>query len=291
MIRKMTPLMIASIFALLLLACSPTVEQVEETATEAEPVAAVEEEMEEVAEAEDAMMEEEDSEEMAMEEESHNDDMAMEEEDSEEMAMEEDGSEEMVMEDEGSEEMAMEEEAEMAESMNVNYAIVTSDSVLNWKGAKAVGDFHTGTIDITEGVLEVVDGALASGSFVMDMTTMVSTDLSGGMADRLVGHLKSDDFFSVDSFPTAELVITSAEPAGDGQYNVIGDLTIKGITNPIEFVATATEGDGQLTAAADLVFDRALYDVQFGSGSFFSDLGDDLINDEIEISVELVAAK
>ncbi|MEM9773287.1 MAG: YceI family protein [Chloroflexota bacterium] len=285
MLRKLTLMMVAAMFALLMLACSPTVE-VEETAAEAEPVAAVETDSDE---SEEMAMEEEmaDSEEMAMEDESH-DDMAMEDE-SEEMAMEEEmaDSEEMTMEEE------MEEETEMAdagESMNVSYSVISTDSVLNWRGAKAVGDFHTGTIDITEGMLEVADGQLISGSFVMDMTTMVSTDLSGGMADRLVGHLKSDDFFSVESFPTAELAIISAEPAGEGQYNVIGDLTIKGITNPIEFMATATEMDGQLTAAADIVFDRALYDVRFGSGSFFSDLGNDLINDEIEISVALVAA-
>ena len=306
MIRKTTPFILTSILAMLLLACSPTVEQVEEVATEMEPVAAVA--VEEVVEtdegaADTAMDESEEmDDDMAMEEESHDDDMAMEEKDeSEEMALEEESHDaEMTMEEESEEapeEMAEDgemEDAEMAdsgESMNVAYTVVSSDSVLNWRGAKAVGDFHTGTIDITEGALEVVDGSLVSGRFVIDMTTINSTDLSGGMANRLVGHLKSDDFFSVEAFPSAELVITSAEPTGNGQYAVTGDLTIKGITHPIEFVATATEADGQLTAAADIVFDRALYDVRFGSGAFFSDLGDDLINDEIEISVEVVAAQ
>ena len=144
MIRKLTPMMIAAMFALLMLACSPTVE-VEETAAEAEPVAAVE--VEEVVETDSADSEEmameeemEDSEEMAMEEESHDDDFAL-YDDSEEMAMEEemDDSEEMAMEEE------MEEDAEMAdagESMNATYAIVSKDSVLNWRGAKAVGDFQ-----------------------------------------------------------------------------------------------------------------------------------------------------
>ncbi|MFK7804551.1 MAG: YceI family protein [Anaerolineae bacterium] len=189
-------------------------------------------------------------------------------------------------------EMAMAEEVvadeAMAEGSAGTYTVSTADSTVTWTGSKPVGNSHTGVVDMTEGELTLADGALVSGSFMLDMTSIAATD---GSPDRLIQHLNSDDFFGTVTFPTASLVINSAESLGDGTYAVLGDLTIKEITNPIEFTATATEADGVVTASADIVFDRALYDVQFGSGSFFSDLGDDLISDEIEITVELVAQK
>ncbi len=261
------------ILGTLLLACQPQVAEVVEEPAEAVETASemVEEAMEEMAE-EEAM----DDSEMA-EDEAHSDaDMA------EEESMD-DG--EMAMEDE---EMSEEGEMAMEEGGEVVYTIATADSVVNWKGAKAVGSAHTGTIDISEGALTLADGSLVSGSFVIDMTTIASND---GANARLAQHLKDDDFFGVATFPTATLVINSAEDLGDGTYAVTGDLTIKEITNPIEFTAAASEADGLVTATADIVFDRALYDVQYGSESFFSDLGNDLINDEVEISVELVAQK
>ncbi|MFK7805707.1 MAG: YceI family protein, partial [Anaerolineae bacterium] len=197
--------------------------------------------------------------------------------------------EEVVAEEVMAEEVAAEEvmeEESMAEGVAGTYTVSTADSTVTWTGSKPVGNSHTGVVDITEGELTLADGALVSGSFMLDMTSIAATD---GSPDRLIQHLNSDDFFGTATFPTASLVINSAESLGDGSYAVLGDLTIKEITNPIEFTATAAEEDGVVTASADIVFDRALYDVQFGSGSFFSDLGDDLISDEIEITVALVA--
>ncbi|MFK7802745.1 MAG: YceI family protein [Anaerolineae bacterium] len=266
-----------ALFALMLFACSPTTETVE-TSAEVEPVAAVVEEEAVMAEEEMGEMEE-------MAEESHDNDSdeSMEEAHSDaEMA-----DEEMEEKADSDEAMAEDEMAE-GESMEAVYVINSADSEVLWKGAKAVGDFHTGTIDVADGSLTVTDGSLVSGSFVLDMTSIVSND---GANARLVSHLKDADFFGVDVHPTAMLIITSAELIEGDQYNVQADLTIKDITNPIEFVATATEADGQLTAVADIVFDRAQFDVQYGSGTFFSGLGNDLINDEVEITVSLVAAK
>lgn len=241
----------------------------EEAAVEEVAEEAMEEEM-----AEEAMDEEMDEDHA---DEDHADE-AMEEE-----AMEEESAD--MAEETAVEEVAEEAAEEAMAKSEVTYVVSTADSAVVWTGAKAVGNSHSGTVDISEGALVVADGALVSGSFVLDMNT-----ISGNPA-RLVNHLKDDDFFGVATFPTASLDITSAEANGDGTYNVVADLTIKEITNPIEFVATATEDGTSFTAAADIVFDRALYDVQYGSGAFFSGLGDDLINDEVEISVELVASK
>ena len=262
--RKSILTLIIILIAAFAFACSQPAAPVEEPAVVVETN---DEEVEEMAEEEMAEEESENVEDSTeeAEDESHSD---------EEMAdMSEDGDGEMA-------------EEAMDESVETLYTVSTADSTVTWTGSKPVGNSHTGVVDISEGELVLADGALVSGSFVLDMTSIAATD---GSPDQLIGHLNSDDFFGTATFPTASLVINSAESLGGDSYAVIGDLTIKGITNPLEFTATATEADGVINASADLVFDRSLFDVQFGSGSFFSDLGDDLINDEVEMTVELVA--
>lgn len=176
----------------------------------------------------------------------------------------------------------------LASTGNQTYIIDTSESVIGWMGDKVVGQAHHGTIEILEGSLVVENGSLVSGSVVIDMTTIVNENLSGREAERLVSHLESDDFFSVDAYPTSTIEISSAELLENDEYAVHGDLTIKGITNPIEFVAQIVEDNGQIIAASEVVFDRTLYDVTYKSGSIFSSLGDKAINDEITITVSLV---
>lgn len=186
------------------------------------------------------------------------------------------------------EEAVMEEDAQEADT---TFVINAAESSVEWRGAKAIGDAHFGTVNIASGTISVADGQLVGGEFELDMDSIINTDgLTGGMQDRLVGHLKSDDFFSVDTYPTASLVLTSAKSMGGDQYTVTGDLTVKGITKPIEFEATASEDGSSMTASAEFVIDRSEFDVRYGSGSFFDDLGDDLINDEIEMTVNLVAS-
>lgn len=184
------------------------------------------------------------------------------------------------------------EESAPAEGEAATYTVDTEASTLAWYGEKPVGPSESGTVQIAEGALNFVGSELAEGSFTIDMTTIAPTSQSGNMLEMLTGHLKSDEFFGVETYPTATLVIKSAEPTDvDGQYAVVGDLTIKETTDEIEFVTDVVLGDGTLEATADIVVDRAVYDVQYGSGSFFSDLGDDLISDEMEMTVTLVASK
>lgn len=172
----------------------------------------------------------------------------------------------------------------IASTEDTTYLVETAVSTIGWLGEKIVGDAQSGNIDLLEGVLIVEEGALVSGTIVIDMTTIASD------SDRLVTHLQSDDFFSVDTYPTATIELLSAEPLGDDVYAVTGDLTIKGISNPIEFVVQAVEEDGIITATSDIVFDRTLYDVVYKSGSLFSGLGDGAIKDDVQITVALVAS-
>lgn len=163
-------------------------------------------------------------------------------------------------------------------------AVDTSSSFIDWKGKKVVGA-HTGTIKLKEGALTFTAGKLTGGSFVIDMASMENTDMQGQGAEKLMGHLKSDDFFSTATHPTSTLNITGVT-ASDSGYDITGDLTIKGITKPISFSATA----GQYLANADITVDRTAYDIKYGSGSFFDNLGDKAIDNDFTLKVNLVLA-
>lgn len=170
------------------------------------------------------------------------------------------------------------------------YTASVAESKVEWIAEKVTGK-HNGTVSLKSGDLKFKDGALTGGSFVIDMTTIDCNDLSGEWKDKLVGHLKSDDFFSVEKFGTSKFAITKVVPQGPGKYKVIGDLTIKGITNSIQFNTTVEEVNGSYVSKASIVVDRSKFNVKYGSGSFFDDLGDKTIYDEFTINVELVSKK
>ena len=169
------------------------------------------------------------------------------------------------------------------------YKVDVATSNIVWTGEKVTGK-HTGNVKIKEGTLQMDNGRLMGGAFAIDMASITCTDLEGGMAEKLVGHLKSADFFGTEKYPTAQFTITRAIPQDSkGNYKIIGDLTIKEKTNPVTFKANVTETDGTLHATGSLTVDRSLYDVRYGSGSFFDNLGDKTIYDEFMLQVSLVA--
>ncbi|MBU3821599.1 YceI family protein [Flavobacteriaceae bacterium XHP0103] len=160
--------------------------------------------------------------------------------------------------------------------------IKTDASKLEWKGYKFTGS-HNGTVDIKSGFLSFEGDKLVGGEFTVDMTSLVSLDAQGGMKDRLEGHLKSDDFFGVEKFPTSTLVFNKVESSGKNAYTVTADLTIKGITNPVIFKISVYGSK----ATASMKVDRTLYDIKFRSGSFFENLQDQVIYDEFDLVADL----
>lgn len=156
------------------------------------------------------------------------------------------------------------------------------DSALTWVGSKVTGS-HEGTIELKSGYLTLDNNDLVGGEFVIDMTTIVCTDLSGKGKAGIESHLKSDDFFSVDNFPTASLTILSVKKKGLGQYQVNANITIKGMTQEIMFDAEIKEK----TAKAKLVIDRTEFGIIYKSGNFFEELADKAIYDEFKLSIEL----
>ena len=166
--------------------------------------------------------------------------------------------------------------------------IDTESSTLNWVGKKITTSQHNGSLKFLSGELIICasnDGSeslVCGGEFSVDMTSLLVEDLTGSGKKRLEGHLKSDDFFSVNKHKTAYLSINSSK-ATDSGFIAQGSLTIKDITHPIEFKLTRKLGG----FVADLVFDRSKYNVKYNSGSFFENLGDNLILDDIELTANL----
>lgn len=160
--------------------------------------------------------------------------------------------------------------------------VKASESTVVWKGYKVTGS-HAGTIALKEGSLLFDGNKLTGGEFVIDMTTLATTDEMGDMNAKLNGHLKSDDFFGVEAHPTATLVITKTATFNKNSYTATGDLSIKGTTKPITFVISIYGNK----ATATLKIDRTKYDIKYGSGSFFDNLGDKAIYDEFDLVVDL----
>jgi polyisoprenoid-binding protein YceI len=159
-----------------------------------------------------------------------------------------------------------------------------SKSTITWLGKKVTGE-HTGTIDLKSGELKLDNGAIAGGEFIVDMTSIKNTDLTDAEWNgKLVGHLKSDDFFAVEKYPEAKLVITKEAAFTGKKATVTGDLTIKGATHPVTFDVTK---DGK-TYKAEITVDRSKYNVRYGSQSFFDNLGDKVIYDDFYLTVNLV---
>ncbi len=178
-------------------------------------------------------------------------------------------------------------------SLILAIAVIASTSVLaqkkevkegtiNWTGKKVTGQ-HTGTLKLSEGFLVFEGENITGGEFIVDMTSLKVTDLEAGKGkEKLEGHLSSDDFFGIEKHKTAKLVVTKAKKT-DKDYKMAGDLTIKGKTNPIQF-DLMMNGDA---ASTTLMVDRTKYDIKYGSGSFFDNLGDKAISDEFELAVNL----
>lgn len=166
------------------------------------------------------------------------------------------------------------------------YTADNSKTKLVWLGEKVTGE-HTGTINLQSGWLSWVENKIASGEFKIDMTSLKDADNNA----RLEGHLKSDDFFGTDKHPVSVLTITESTPFDKGSAVVKGNLTIKGISNPVEFRATMQKSEEGLWFYANITIDRTKYNVRYGSGSFFDNLGDKTIYDEFKLKVNLLVKK
>lgn len=173
------------------------------------------------------------------------------------------------------------------------YKVDPQASKLEWTGEKITGK-HYGTINIQSGTIANNHGRIA-GNIVFDMKSIAVTDLSGEMKGKLEGHLRSEDFFSVDKHPTATFEITGLTPlagatAATNNFNVTGNLTIKGITQPLTFPATVRFEGPKMTATGEAKVNRTKYDIKYRSASFVEDIGDKAIADDFILKISVVAS-
>ena len=163
----------------------------------------------------------------------------------------------------------------------------TQKSTIEWEGGSATTT-HNGLISLKSGTLEISDGELTGGTFEVDMTSITNLDVSEAYRGKLENHLKSEDFFDANVFPTAQLVIVKATAEKENLYRIVADFTVRDITKSIEFDASLTPTGNGYTALATFTFDRSEDEVKHRSGSFFMDLGDKLIYDEIKVAISVI---
>jgi hypothetical protein len=180
----------------------------------------------------------------------------------------------------------------VAVSGSGSYAVNQLESILAARGQKPLisGYTDTSVAKFKEGNIILTDGNI-SGSFVVDMNSIVveSTGKNSGES-MLEKHLKSPDFFNVEKYPESVFVIKSAvKTPDDDLYTVTGDLTLKGMTKPIVFPAVIYMKGNQLKAEGTIALDRTLWDIKYGSGTFFDNLGDKIISDIFTIEFKIAA--
>jgi len=182
------------------------------------------------------------------------------------------------------------------ESITEKYITDVTKSSIEWRGFKPTGS-HNGTVNIDTGVFQVNDGVLQSGTFLIDMKSIVSLDLEGDMKNNLESHLKGTvegkegDFFNVNQFPVGGFEITAVKTV-EGKTTLSGNLDLKGIKQNITFpVTVSSEGDMLTITSEAFTIDRTKWGINYGSKSVFDNLGDKFINDDMELKINVVAYK
>lgn len=179
------------------------------------------------------------------------------------------------------------------------YTVIAEESQVGWAGKKPLleGYINDGSIAVTEGTISVMNGE-ATGSFTIDMDTLSvsNTPTKPGSENSLEGHLKGERWFDVATYPEALFAITAVMPRGDSEtsftYDITGDLTMKGQTHEVSFPAMIYLDDsGRLHASAETEIDRTVWGITSGSGSFFDDLADNVIDDMVALSFHVIAVK
>lgn len=155
------------------------------------------------------------------------------------------------------------------------------ESKVQWTGKKIAGKHH-GSINLKDGYLQFEDDVLKGGEIIIDMKSIDSEDLTGESKEKLEGHLHSDDFFNTNHYETATMKITEVNKSGNN-YDVMGDLEIKGAKSPVKFDLEVSEN----TALTKFKVDRTKYGIRYASGSFFGNLGDNVIHDNFILDVNL----
>ena len=216
-------------------------------------------------------------------------------------------------------------DAEVSEAQEVaevsteaaSYAINTGSSMVGWIGSKPAGK-HNGTLPITEGSIAVEGDQIVGGTIVMSVADIQNEDLAGDPDSqaKLVGHLKSDDFFDAENHPTATFEITSVSPfdssveivekeefeteftpATNKEYmveapthTITGNLTMRGKTLSVSFPATVSMENGMISAMAKFNIDRTNWGLMYGDEASAVDKAKDrFIYNTVNVALDIKA--
>jgi polyisoprenoid-binding protein YceI len=173
-----------------------------------------------------------------------------------------------------------------------SFVFDTKESTAKWTGSKKIikDYFDSGSISIKSGNVSFEKGDIKNGEIVFDMKSISGESTSNTKAPvlKLTQHLKSADFFDVEIYPEAKYVVTSSEKTADG-YTLKGNLTLKGKTNPLDIPVKTVFENGNVTLSGTVEINRSIWEVKYGSESFFDDLGDNVINDIFTLEFDIVA--
>lgn len=174
------------------------------------------------------------------------------------------------------------------------FVISSGTSTVIWEGRKTLVPNYadSGTLSFQSGEFFINDGVVVGGRAIFDMNSIEV--LSTGILrneDVLKNHLKSDDFFSVENYPTAEILISKAEVISEGQYQLSGIMTIKKIAQEVSFPASVSIGEDEIVIEGRASFDRTLWDIRYGSDKFFDNLANNVIDDLFTVEFKVVANK
>jgi len=169
------------------------------------------------------------------------------------------------------------------------FIVDIKNSSVIWTGRKVLGE-HTGTIDIISGEFVFNQNAVVKGNVIFDINSIMVTDITDPTTNaKLVGHLLADDFFAAEKYPTAEFNIVGSEHEMNDVYIINGTLTIRETSHSIFFPATIFISDGILSVNGKAMIDRTNFGMKFGSGNFFSNLGDSMIDNDFTLEINLSA--
>lgn len=175
--------------------------------------------------------------------------------------------------------------------INGVYQVMGEKSMVKWVAKKVTGQ-HNGTIAVKSGMMNIEGEALTGGELTIDMASLVVLDQTGDAKADLEGHLKSPDFFNAAKYPETKMVITGVNKKNKHEYDVTADLTILGVTKPVKStVLVIPSGDTKANVSGAIAIDRTEFGLKYGSGKFFKDLGDKMIDDVFMVTFDLKAER
>jgi len=174
------------------------------------------------------------------------------------------------------------------------YKLTKGEPKLTWSATKIDGSSHSGIIPTKKGGFKIENGIITSGSMSFDMNGFEVTDLDGDSKANFDAHLKSEDFFDIKNYPTAKIVFNNSSTSTDGTKQLYCTLDMHGVE--VDYIIpfklakeNLKNGEYVYKITSKFYMDRTKHDIKYGSGSFFDNLGDRAINDDVLISFVFLA--